>query len=250
MTTDWKAEYENLQRRFMTLQGETEVLRKKPDPGQLLQSIIANPIGTLKGAGYGDSHIEHLRNVFIADKLGPQAPMPMQIAANLGPMQAQFQELMGVVKSLADEVKTVKTTAVKGTETTKFQSTASDASKYPNLAKAYAKNPAKFNAKWDSHDGSAEDFLKAQEAELKEIADALGVTPAPQEGNTAAASVNAEQKAQSEKGVVTSAASVHLKDVPVPQSPKSPDGKWGKETYSGLKERLVAEAAKKTGPQV
>ncbi len=249
MTTDWKAEYENLQRRYMTVQNEVETLRKSPNAAQIIQNMIANPIGTLKSAGYGDSHIDHLRNVFIADKLGPQAPMPLQIAANQGPMLAQFQELMGVVKSLADEVKTVKTTAVKGSETTKFESTASDASKYPNLAKAYAKNPTKFKTKWESHDGSAEDFLKAQESELKEIAEALGVTPAPG-GNTAAASVNAEQKTQSEKGVVSSAASGLLKDVPVPQSPKSPDGKWGKDTFSGLKERLVAEAQKKTGPQV
>lgn len=249
MTTDWKAEYENLQRRFMTVQHENESLRKNPSAAQLLQNLIANPIGMLKGNGYGDTHVEHLRNVLIADKLGPQAPMPLQIAANMGPMQAQFQGLMDVVKTLADEVKTFKTTATKGAETTTFKSAASDASKYPNLAKAYAKNPDKFNTKWDTHDGSAEDFLKAQESELKEIAEALGVASTPP-GDTAAASVNAEQKAPSEKGVVTSAASVHLKDVPVPQSPKSPDGKWGKDTYSALKERLVAEAAKKTGPQV
>lgn len=247
MTTVSKAEFDALMAKFMTLQQEVETARKRPDPAQFLQSLLRNPIGTLKSSGYGDDHIEHVRQVLIADKLGPQAPMQLQMAAQQGPMMARYDELSATVKQLADMVKQTVTTQTIASEQNKLKAIASDASKNPYLSKAFAKNPEKFINALASQGGTAEEFIAKQEAELKEVAELYGAKIEP--GKTApAASENADTKPNSTEGVVKSANSAHMSDVGVPKEPKSPDGAWGKDKFNGLKARLVAEAETKVKP--
>lgn len=241
-----KAEYDRLNSAYMTLQREAEALRRNPSPAQVLQSVLLNPRGAFTGAGFADDAIEHVRNALIADKLGPNAPMPMQIAANQGPIMVQVQQLAGLVKDLADKVNTTSTAHSQYTEREKLKGAITNTSKYPNLAKAYAKNPDKYGA--IPAGSSAEDYMAKQEAELKEIAESLGVVQAPPPaGNTSAASENAENKVDGKNTTVASAQSGLLNDVPVPKTQASPNGKWTKDTYVGLKERLVAEANKQPG---
>lgn len=242
-----KADFDRLNAQFMSLQRELEIARKKPDPGAVFQSLIMNPVGSLKSAGYGDDVIEHMRAAFIADKLGPQAPLQMQMAASQGPMMMQFQQLAQTVKDLADKVNNTSTAHSQYTEREKFKSIVTNASKYPNLAKAYAKNPEKYLAGLQG--GTAEDYIAKQEAELKEIAEALGVAPKTDEaaGGAPAASVNADKQGEGKNTTIASAQSALLNDVPVPKSQKSPDGAWNKDTYKALKERLVAAANKQPG---
>lgn len=241
-----KAEYDRLNSAYMTLQREAEALRRNPSPAQVLQSVLLNPRGAFTQHGYAEDAIEHVRNALIADKLGPNAPMPMQIAANQGPIMVQVQQLAGLVKDLADKVNTTSTAHSQYTEREKFKGAITNTSKYPNLAKAYAKNPDKFGT--IPAGSSAEDYMAKQEAELKEIAELLGATQttAPA-GNTSAASVNAENNGDGKNATVASAQSGLLNDVPVPKTQNSPNGKWTKDTYGGLKERLVAEAEKALG---
>lgn len=242
-----KAEYDRLNSAYMTLQREAEALRRNPSASQVLQQVLLNPRGAFTGAGYGDDAIEHVRNALIADKLGPNAPMPMQIAANQGPIMVQVQQLAGLVKDLADKVNNTSTAHSQYTEREKFKGAITNTSKYPNLAKAYAKNPDKFGA--IPAGSSAEDYMAKQEAELKDIAEALGAvqTQTPPDGNTSAASENAEKQGEGKNATIASAQSGLLNDVPVPKSQNSPNGKWNKDTFQGLKERLVAEATKTPG---
>lgn len=241
-----KADYDRLATQFATLQREVEQLRSRPSEEQIFQALYANPVGVLRNKGFNDGQIEHVRKVFIADKLGPNAPIDMQVAGFQGPVMAQMQELAGMVRSLADEVKQTKTGHTQYTEREKFKSAISNASKDSYLAKAYAKNPEKYLNALASHGGTAEDFIAKQEAELKDIAESLGVTQAAPAG-APAASVNAEKQGEGKNTTIASAQSGHLADVPVPKSPMAPEGKWTKDTFATLKAKLVAEATKQPG---
>lgn len=239
-----KSDYDRLSVQFATLQREVEQLRAKPSEEQIFQAIYANPVGVLRGKGFNDGQIEHVRQVLIADKLGPNAPLGMQVAAHQGPMMAQFQELAGIVKSLADKVDKTQTGHTQYTEREKFKSAISNTSKDSYLAKAYAKNPEKWITALASHGGTAEDFIAKQEAELKEVAEALGVQAAP--AGAPAASENAENKGEGKNTTIVSAQSGLLKDVPVPKPGAAP-GAWSKDVYAQTKAKLVAEANKQPG---
>lgn len=227
-----KADFDRLNAQFMTLQRELEAARKQPSA----QQILLNP-----KAYYNEDGLNHLRNVLIADKLGDQAPMQLQIAANQGPMMAQFQQLAQVVQSLADKVNSTSTAHSQFTEREKFKSLITNTSKYPNLAKAYAKNPDKFLG---SLEGTAEDYIAKQEASLKEIAEMLGVTPAPAPDATSTASENAGKQGEGKNTTIVSAQSGLLSDVPVPKPGTAPSGAWSKEVFAATKAKLLAEAEK------
>lgn len=241
-----KSDYDRLNAQFMTLQRELELARKKPDASAIIQGMVLNPLGTLKGAGYGDDVVEHMRQVLIADKLGPQAPMQMQMAASQGPMMMQFQALAKTVAELADRVSNTTTAAAQSTEREKFKGIVTNASKNPHLTKAYAKNPEKYIGLLSSQGGTAEDFIAKQEAELKEIAEALGIVKSEPAG-TPAASENAGKQGEGKNTTIVSAQSGLLNDVPVPKPGMSPEGTWNKGTYQALKAKLVEEANKPPG---
>ena len=239
-----KSDYDRLQNQFMTLQREAETLRKQPTPAQVMQSVILNAKAAFKQYGYGDDVVEHVRTGLIVDKLGPNAPLQMQMSANQGPMLMQVQELANLVKTLADKVDNTATSHTQYTEREKFKSIISNASKDSYLAKAYAKNPEKVVSEMASQAGTAEAFIAKKEAELKEIAETLGIaSAAPAPDSAAAASENAGKQGEGKNTTIASAQSGLLNDVPVPK-PGTPPGVWNKDTYAAVKEKLLADAAK------
>ncbi len=234
-----RADYDRLATQFASLQREVEASRRTP--GINPQMLLMNTIGALRGAGFNDDHIEHLRSVFLADKLGATAPMQMQVAASLGPQMVRTQELQQQVKDLADMVTKLTTTNAAGSERAKLKDIISDKSKYPHLAKAYANNPEKYLGALQ--EGTAEDYAKKLEEQFTDI---LGPAEQPK-GDTSAASVNAETGTKS-KQQGTSAQSGLLNDAPPPQAKAGKSGAWTKDTYAAMKAELVAEAEKLVSP--
>lgn len=246
-----KAAYDMLMSKVASLEHE---LRGKPaqpqgiDPAQFFNNLLINPKGTMAQYGLEEQHVEQVRTLLIADKLGPNAPLHMQVAANSGQSMTAVRELQQLVKTLADKVSNSETTHKKFTEREKFKAAMTDASKNPNLAKAFAKNPEKYIASLESQGVTAEEFIAKQEGELKEYAELFAPSAGTPAGTTPAASVNADNKTPSKQGAVLSAPlGGNLKDVPAPTIPSKP-GAWNKDAFKDLKEKIVAQATAEKPP--
>ena len=198
--------------RLATLEKE---LRTKPtepvvDVAKVQKEIIAkfahalltDTVGTLKSMGATPEHIEIVRAQVIADKLGNQAPLQMQMMANAGPQTIAMQELREQVATLSRQVAEANAAKDVDSKHSKFKAIVeTDKTKYANLTAALKADEAGVIAALKAHGGSVEDFAAAQETQWAkfglaskaastasaETADnkdqSTKVTPAPLAGN-------------------------------------------------------------------
>lgn len=136
-----------------------------PDFNKFKEALFLDPIGTMKEMGAGTDVIDYARDVFIADKLGDQAPPKMRILAAQGPgvIAAQKQETaIAALSRKVDDFLSDQTNASKRKEFADAITQMKD--KYPNLVKAHTVAGDDIESELTSAGGSVSDFLAAQEA--------------------------------------------------------------------------------------
>jgi len=223
--------------RIASLENERTRAPAQP-PGINAHQLLLNPMGTLRGAGYNDEQLGHIRNAAIADFLGPNAPLPMQIAANSGAQLVAAQQASAAVADLSrrfDELSTAQKAKAKREE---FKAISQLKDKYPNLSKAISANPDRYAAVLDAHGGTAEEFATAQEGQLTELLSALG---APQETAPTGSVNNPDNKDQSKKVVSAPLGSATNVVPPPPSAIGEQVGVWNKETYAKTKAAILSK---------
>jgi len=204
------------------------------DAEKFRQALVANPMGTLREVGLSAEHLTHVRNAAIADFLGPNAPLPLQMQANMGPQMIATQQAQAAVADLSrrfDEMTTAQKANAKREE---FKAISAMKDKYPNLSKAISANPERYKDVLAQHGGSAEEFAAATEAQLTELASVLGV-PAP------TGSVNNPDNKDQSKKVASAPLGSATNVVPPPSNQGNAGSVWNKEAYQATKEAILSK---------
>lgn len=202
-------------------------------------ALIRDPMGTFRQAGYTPDQLTHIRNAAIADFLGPNAPLPMQMQANMGPQMIATQQAQAALADLSrrfDEMTSAQKTTAKREE---FKAISALKDKYPYLSKAISANPDRYSAALASHGGTAEEFATAQEAQLTELV-AIYV-PAPASTGSVKTPDNQDQSKKVASAPMGSATNV----VPPPQGNPGKDSKvWNRDAYLATKEAILSSLPK------
>lgn len=232
-TAELKKLLETAIARISSLEGELRTKPKEKETPQAFdlvkfrESLIIDPVGTMRAMQMGGEHVEHVRNVLIADKLGDQAPPQMKVFAAQGPQmmaaQAQAEAVATLSRRLDDREKQEQKAAKKES----LKAITANKEKYPNLSKALAADPD-LAEELEKHTGTAEEFAANQEAKYTKLAAAF----VPQ-----TASTSADNKGQSTQTKPTPLASSLNGDTP-PIVKENP-GEWTRDAYTKVRDSIV-----------
>ncbi len=241
--TELMAKLETAIGRISALEGE---LRSKPKAAEVpaapafdiykfREALTIDPVGTMKAMQMNPEHVEHVRSILLADKMGDAASPHLKMMAMQGPQMMAAQATADSVANLSRRLDERDKQEQKAAKRESFKTISVDKEKYPNLAKAVSADPALFE-EVDLHGGTAEEFAVSQEAKLKKLVAVL--VPS-------AASVTADNKDQSTKVVPTPLAGALGGDPPA--ITKSKPGEWTREESRKLRDEIVL---KSTSPKV
>ncbi len=209
------------------LEAEVAPLRAKSrEPAGINpREYLADPIGTLRRAGFSDEHIQHSTRVHVANAMGDQAPPELKMLAQMGPTVSATSSLQNDVQVLRQRLETYENEGKAKAARESFKALAADKSKYPNLAKALAANPLLLDEQLGRHGGSAEEFANAQEALA-----ALYAPPPVSVGNTDDQVPTSQQGKQAQGGGI---------DPTPPPIPQAKAGVFTPEDHAKLRDEIV-----------
>jgi len=194
---------EKLLARLAAMESELATLRAAPkkqnngnavndfDPAAFARQLMADPVGTFQRMGVSTDHVTR---VLVANAMGDQAPPELKVLAAMGPQVSAQHALDSKVEALSRQLSTLVDSQTKGVARESFKALASDKSKYPHLAKAYAADPSLFDE--DLAGGDAAEIAQKLEARLAKTAAAFGVkteTPPASEANAEAQTTQSTQ---------------------------------------------------------
>ena len=238
-------EINRLNARIATLEKQNQA---KPNLAELRRLLVLDPQSFFTTIGLSAEEINHVDTVSVVKTLGDSAPLQMKMAAASGPQliasQTQAQSVADLSRQVAELTK-AQAAKARGEE---FQAITAKASEYPHLSKAAKANPALFKRELEAHGGTAEEFAKAKEESLAEIAAALGVPTAPQEkpagGNSpSTGSVKTPDSQDQSKKVASALSDGAINGTPAPSS-ASKEGKWNDSAFQALKQKIIANTPK------
>jgi hypothetical protein len=196
------------------------------------KQLTIDPIGTLRSLQLGTEHIDHVRSVLIADKLGDQAPPQLRVFAAQGAQlvaaHAQAETIAALSRRLDDRDKQEQ----KATKREAFKSITANKEKYPNLAKAFAADP-ELVSEMDAHGGTAEEFAASQEAKLQKLVSVFAPSTA---------SVTADNRGQSTQAKPTALAGTLSGDPPPLEKEQSG---WTRDQYTKIRDGIVQKYSQK-----
>ncbi len=199
------------------------------DPQQVARAMAADPIGTMTRLGIP---VEHVTRVMVAHQLGDAAPPELRVLAQQGPLMSATQAIAQDLQAMRQRLETFEERDRTASRRQSFSALATDKSKYPTLAAAYAKHPELFDSDAASFQGDAAAYAESQEKRLAALAPALGAPPPASSGN---ADTNGQSsQAKQARGVSG------IDPTPPPISNAKP-GLLTPETDAELKARILAK---------
>lgn len=195
------------------------------DPQQLARALAADPVGTMSRMGVP---VDHVSRVLVAHQLGDAAPPELRMLAQQGPLMSAQQAIASDLQTMRQRLDAYEERDRKEARRTSFSALASDKTKYPTLAAAYAKNPALFNDDAESFQGDVAALAENTEKRLAALAPALGATPPASQGNAETSGQSSQAKAQ--PGGV---------DQTPPPIPQQKPGVFTQETHQELRDRIL-----------
>jgi hypothetical protein len=187
----------------------------------------ADPVGHMAELGLS---VDHVTRILVANAMGDQAPQHLKDYAEQGKKTSAVQSaLEAKIEALAGAVNQV----VGGAKRESFKTLASDKSKYPHLAAAFAVDPDQFS----DVQGDPAEIAAQLEGKYAKFAEALGAKPQPA---SAVAAVSSAQGSQA-----TPATASALQGTPPPITPQQP-GPVSDDIYAKLKQEVVSTYEGKT----
>lgn len=167
------------------------------DPQQLARAFAADPVGMMSKMGIP---VDHVSRVLVAHQLGDAAPPELRVLAQQGPLMSATQALATDIQAVRQRLDTYEERDRKEARRTSFSALATDKTKYPTLAAAYAKHPELFTSDAESFQGDVAALAEATEKRLAALAPALGATPPASPANAETTSGQSSQAKQAHVG--------------------------------------------------
>lgn len=199
------------------------------DPQQLARALAADPVGMMTRMGIP---VDHVSRVLVAHQLGDAAPPELRMLAQQGPLMSATQALTSDLQSMRQRIEAFEERDRKESRRQSFSALASDKTKYPTLAAAYAKHPELFTSDAESFQGDAAAFAESTEKRLAALAPALG---APQPASSVNAETNAGQSSQAKQAHVGGI------DPTPPPIHNSQPGAFTQDAHEAAKARVLAK---------
>lgn len=197
------------------------------DPQAFARAFATDPVGVMTRMGVP---VDHVSRVLVAHQLGDAAPLELRMLAQQGPMMSAHQALASDLQTVRQRLETYEERDRKVARREGFSALASDKTKYPTLAAAYAKNPKLFDSEVESFQGDPAAYAESMNARLTALAPALGTTP-PASSENAAAQGQSSQAKQAHGAV----------DMTPPPLPSSNSGVFNQEAHEAAKARVLAK---------
>lgn len=200
------------------------------DPNQiniamLQQQFVSDPVGTMARLGLPQDHITR---VLVASAMGEQAPPELKVLAAMGPQVSAQRALDAKLETLSRRIEDFSSQG----KLERFKALASDKSKHPHLAKAYAADPSLFDEDIAAG-GTAEELATKMEARLSKVAAVYSPPPA--------SDANAEPVVQSSQDQ-PALTGTPLQGVP-PIPPQQKPGVFTQEDHVRLRDEIVRKFA-------
>lgn len=197
-------------------------------------AFLADPSGYMRNQmKLTDQEYLHVNRVNLAMAMGDQAPEALRSLTYQGPLIAQQSALATQIEQLSRQVQDMVSGKTKEATVTSLKAQIADKSKYPHLAKAYAENPALYEARMNAATGTAEEIAKSFEDEAAGFAKAFGYAHP--------ASDNAGDKKEAPSQQSKPAPLVGGSQGDPPPLPKPQEGEWTPEED----QRVRADLARK-----
>jgi hypothetical protein len=213
------------------------------DARAFAQAFTADPVGVMTRLGIPTDHVSR---VMVAHTLGDAAPYELRMLAAQGPQVSAVQAIQSDLQAVRQRQEAIEAASKKATERQSFSALAVDKTKYPLLAAAMAKNPARYAGRVDSHQGDAAALAATIEADLKADLEALGITPPASAANADTQQAQSTQGKQAQDGTTVNPGSV---DPTPPQIQEKKPGVFTMEDHAALRDRIVRKHTPQTDAQ-
>lgn len=221
-------EIEKLMQRLATLEKEVQGHRARtPDqPTFDRDAFIRDPFSFMQKNGIPTDHVTR---VMVATTLGDKAPPELQALAQMGPQYSATQALQAQVEALSRQLQTLTASQTVQGKRESFKALSSEASKYPSLSKVLKADPGFLDRELESFGGSAEEFVKEQEAKYAKLFP-------PPTASVANADTTTDQSKQVQPAVAA------LLNGEVPPIPDKPVGLFTATDHEKLRDEVVRKA--------
>lgn len=240
MSDDLKKALDTAMSRLASLEAEVSGYRSRArepekasfDPVAFRNAFVSDPVGTMTKMG---APVDHITRVLVANAMGDGAPPELKVLAAMGPQVSATHALDSKVETLSRQLSALVESQTKKGARESFQALATDKSKYPHLAKAYAVDSSLFDEDV-SRGGNAEEIATALETRLKKVA-SVYAPPASE--------ANADSQQDPSTQVKPALASTMSGDPPPP--PKDKVGLFTQDDHARLRDEIIRKASSQAG---